>query len=234
MYDFEDLLTSFLFYLVLGLVLTTVALSGLGRVFDRRERTRKRRAADLAAADLFYGVQGEFHGVWQEWNALRGQAFSAADREQHRWALYGRACAAEARVEALVTRLATERHLTGRERTLLGCYRQAYRTLGSCLEADLPLGVTLLRQPDGGILPADHEVWTGSGSRSYLTFTELATAVGALIAHSGVVPSAAHARASMRVITDSGYESPSWVPHARAALDLPPAGGDTAEPDPAG
>ncbi|GAA1407052.1 hypothetical protein ACFQZ4_34910 [Catellatospora coxensis] len=224
MLDFETLLTSFLFCLVLGLVLIAVAGSGQGRGLDRRERGRKRREADLAAAELFYAVQGEFHGAWQEWTAVRRQTFRAADREQHRWTLFGRAAAAEARVEALVTRLATERHLTDRERVLLGCYRQAYRTLGSCLEADLPLGVVLRRQPDGGILPADHEVWAGSQTDSMLTFTELATAVGALIAASGVVPPESHARASMRVITSDEFESPAWVPRARTALDESPSG----------
>ncbi|WP_155387015.1 hypothetical protein [Catellatospora paridis] len=219
--DTEDLLAMSFFCLLVGVVLIAFAASLLGRIADRWERVRKRREADLAAAEMFYGVHGEFHGVWQEWKAIRGQAFDAADREQRRWALSGRASAAGARVEALVARLATERHLTDRERTLLGCYRQAYRTLGGCLEADLPLGVTLRRQPDGGVLPADHEVWTDSATRSYATFTELATAVGALIAHSGVVPSEAHARASMRAITDSGFESPAWVTHARAALGLP-------------
>ncbi|MEU7825525.1 hypothetical protein [Catellatospora sp. NPDC049133] len=222
MLDFETLLTSFLFYLVLGLVLIAVAGSGQHRGIDRRERARKRREADLAAAEQFYAVHGEFHGLWQEWTAVRRQTFSAADREQHRWTLFGRATAADARVEGLVTRLATERHLTDRERTLLGCYRQAYRTLGSCLEADLPLGVALRRQPDGGIVPADHEVWAGSQTDSYLTFTELATAVGALIAASGLVPSETHARASMRVITSDEFQSPAWVPLARAALDVSP------------
>ncbi|MEU8081949.1 hypothetical protein AB0B31_41620 [Catellatospora citrea] len=217
----DTLLMTFLCYLLLGVIMIAFAGFLLSHDSDRRERLKKRRAADLAAAEMFYGVQGEFHAVWQEWKAVRGQAFDAADREQRRWALFGRSSAAAARVEALVARLATERHLTARDRTLLGCYRQAYRTLGSCLEADLPLGVTLRRRPDGGVLPADHEIWTDSATRSYATFIELATAVGALIAHSGVVPSEAHARASMRVIADSGFESPAWVTHARGALGLP-------------
>ncbi|WP_144126034.1 hypothetical protein [Catellatospora sichuanensis] len=220
--DAEDLLLMYFFSLLVNVALIALAASLLGRIADRSERLRKRRAADLAAAEIFYAAHGEFHGIWQEWKAVRRQAFAAADREQHRWALFGRASAVDARVEALVARLATERHLTDKDRTVLGCYRQAYRMLGSCLEADLPLGVILRRQPDGGILPADHEAWTDARTRSYVTFTELVTAVGALIAHSGVVPSEAHARTSMRVITDSGFDSRSWVPRARAALDLAP------------
>lgn len=220
MLDTDSLLMWFLFYLVVGALLIGFAFALRSRADLRRERLARRRVADLTVAEAFYAAHGEFHGIWQEWNAVHGKAFGTADREQRRWALFTRAAAADAQVEALIARLVMERHLTDRERTLLGCYRQAYRTLGGCLAADLPLGVT---RPDGQTPPAD--LWTESAGDSYVVFTELAAAVGAMVARSGTVPPEAHARASMRVIAGAEFTGPAWVSRARTALDLPPDGG---------
>ncbi|WP_405097921.1 hypothetical protein [Micromonospora sp. NBC_01412] len=78
-----------------------------------------------------------------------------------------------------MTKLASDRVLTGDDRTLLGCYRQAYRTLSKCLEANLSVGAAVRRQADCRILPAEYEVRNRSNAPTYVTFKELATAVGA-------------------------------------------------------
>ena len=58
---------------------------------------------------------------------------------------------------------------------------------------------------------------------SYLTFKELATAIGSLVSETGRQPTKDHAARSLRVITDNGFEAPLWVGEARHRLKLPKA-----------
>lgn len=191
-----------------------------GRITARWELIKKRREIDLAAADAFYTLYGEFYGIWNEWDAARNGAFPQVDREGQRWALFGRAAAAQARVEALVAKLAIERVLSEDERALLGCFRQAYRTVGKSLEGDRPVGVRLTWRPDGSVDPSDFDVWSSSEAVSYQTFKELATAVGALVSATGRAPDKVHASRSLRVIADNAFERPRWVGEARHRLGL--------------
>ncbi len=195
-----------------------------GSITSRWELVKKRRETDLAAAETFFALHGDFYGIWQEWKGVRHwETFpDEAERRRLRWELFARAAAAQSRLEALMTKLATERELTDDERTVLGCYRQAYRTLGKCIEAKVSLGVPLQRQPDGTILESSYEWWDRSGAPTYVTFKELATAVGALLARQGVTPSKEHAMRSMRAITANRYERPYWLEYAREVLGPPP------------
>lgn len=204
----------------------TIVLGGAlgGWITSRWELAKKRRETDLAAAEAFFAVHGEFYGIWQEWKGVRrwGTFPDEAEPERHRWELFARASAAQARLEALMTKVATERRLTDDERTQLGCYRQAYRTLGKCIEAGISLGVPLQREPGGTVMESSYEWWDRSGALTYVTFKELATAVGALLARPGVTPAKEHAMRSMRAITANRYERPYWFEHAREVLGPAP------------
>ncbi|MEU8006226.1 hypothetical protein AB0B66_34135 [Catellatospora sp. NPDC049111] len=218
--DFDAVVSESVPALVVAVV--SIVLGGAlgGWITSRWELAKKRRETDLAAAEAFFAVHGEFYGIWQEWKGVRHwPGFpDEVERERHRWELFARSAAAQSRVEALVTKLATERTLTDDERTLIGCYRQAYRTLSKCIETGISLGVPLQRRPDGRVLDSSYEVWDRSGAPTYVTFKELATAVGALLARPGVTPSKEHAMKSMRAITANRYERPHWVVQAREVL----------------
>jgi hypothetical protein len=206
----------------LFIAVVTVLLGAVvgGRITTRWELAKKRREIDLAAADTFYNLHGEFYGLWRQWAAALGNRFSTLDRQSHRFALFARACDAQARVEALVVKLAVERVLSDDERALLGCYRQAYRTLMRCLEADRTVGVGI-RDERGHIV--DFDDWTAADVASYQAFKELTAAVGAIVGRAGRSPAAEHSRESLRIITDNVFERPRWVGEARYRLNLPPA-----------
>lgn len=200
----------------------TIVLGGAigGWITSRWELAKKRRETDLAAAETFFAVHGDFYGIWQEWKGVRHwQTFpDKAEPQRHRWELFGRASAAQSRLEALMTKVATERLLTDDERTLLGCYRQAYRTLGKCIEKGIALGVPMQREPDGTVMESSYQWWDRSEAPTYVTFKELATAVGALLARPGATPPKEHAMRSMRAITANRYERPDWFEYAREVL----------------
>jgi hypothetical protein len=204
---------------LLTAVVTVVLGAAVGGwISTRWELAKKRREIDLAAADAFYGLHGEFVGIWRQWSAILGGRFFEPDRQTHRLALFTRACDAQARVEALVVKLAIERILGEHERALLGCYRQAYRTLLRCLEADRGIGVGM-RDRQGRII--DFDDWNNADAPSYQAFKELTAAVGAMIGQAGRTPDQAHSRESLRIITDNIFERPRWVGEARHRLGLP-------------
>jgi hypothetical protein len=198
----------------------TVVLGALagGRVTSYWDAIKRRREIDLAAADEFYALYGEFYGTWVEWDAVRVGSFPQVDREQLRWSLYARSCAAQARVEALIARLATERILTDRDRALLGCFLQAYRTVSKSLEGNRAVGVHLVQPREND--PDDFDLWNSSEAVSYQTFKELMTAVCRIVSEEGRTPTKAHARESLRIITDNGFERPLWIGEARYQLGI--------------
>lgn len=206
---------------VLTAVVTVVLGAAVGgRITSRWELAKKRREIDLAAADAFYGLHGEFYGLWRQWSAVLGGRFATVDRQSHRHTLFTRACDAQARVEALVAKLAIERILGDDERALLGCYRQAYRTLMRCLRDDRPVGVGMLDE-NGQVV--DFDEWNAADVASYQAFKELTAAVGAIVGQAGRTPDPRHSRESLRIITDNVFEQPRWVGEARHRLNLPPA-----------
>ena len=85
---------------------------------------QKRRELQLAAADSFYKLYGDFFAIWKLWNFLAPDA----EGEAH-WDLLKRASAAEGGVEALFVRLVSERDLSDAEIENLGRFRQGYQTL---------------------------------------------------------------------------------------------------------
>jgi hypothetical protein len=89
---------------------------------------KRRRESDLAARNEFYRVYGEFFAAWKLWDTHK--RFPSIDvPEQVQWDLLCQAEEAEAGFEALLVKIASERHLTDRDVKLLACFRQAYQSL---------------------------------------------------------------------------------------------------------
>ena len=109
------------------------------RVTDRWNQAQKRRELDFTALGDLYKSYGEFYAVWKAWSAY----FEAAD-----WSLASsdtlkglllRATAAEGSVEALLTKITTERELSDAEIDVLGSLRQAYHELRKAIVRGEPL-----------------------------------------------------------------------------------------------
>jgi hypothetical protein len=94
----------------------------------RWDELKRQRESDLKAADEFYSAYGQFFSTWKLWNTQKDHsAIALPDRVE--WALLEKAEESEARFEALLVKLASERVLAKSDTDLLACFRQAYQAL---------------------------------------------------------------------------------------------------------
>src|SRR4029077_5424295 len=89
----------------------------------------RHRELDFKAASRFHALYGEFFAVWKLWNYSARAGHIQDDRDERRWSLWERACAAEAGIEATFTELVASRKLAEAEIQDLGQFRQIYQTL---------------------------------------------------------------------------------------------------------
>lgn len=175
-------------------VLITLAAGWLisQRVTDRWEQMRKRRELDLAALDELYSCYGEFYAVWKLWNGYCNKQNPTPGPPDATWNLLIRATAAEGKVEALLTKIATERVLDEPQIFALGALRQAYHELRHAIRL-------------GKQLP-----WSRSSHQDYVAFKGLQTLVaGLLTGSSGTRPSSAQAARNFARLTSNGFEQ-TW------------------------
>jgi hypothetical protein len=169
------------------------------RVTDRWNQAQKRRELDLTALGDLYRSYGEFYAVWKSWNAY----FEAADRSfaspETFTTLLMRATAAEGSVEALLTKIATERALTDAEIDVLGSLRQAYHELRKAIVRGEPLP------------------WNYSAHSDYTAFKGLQVYVANMLTRStsGRPPTPPVAARNFTEITSNKYE---WT-FPQAAVD---------------
>jgi hypothetical protein len=157
---------------------------------------RKRREAQLAALQQFYVAYGEFFAVWKLWNRLEP---AEQENGEKQWELHKRAAAAEAIVEGLLVRLATELILTGQDENTLGCFRHSFQKLRQSI-----------RRKE--ILP-----WGTSQPTKYAAFKGLAVEVSILLNGewgNRKVP-AGTARQKFLKITSNEWEG-KWMDHGSA------------------
>lgn len=151
---------------------------------------QKHREYSLSVTAEFYQVYGEFFAIWK----LANFAF-----RQHRpeitdsfiLDLIKRSAALEARVEAMLLRVASELKLAPDEIRSLGLYRQAIQLLRQ--------SIILRRQLD----------FFGPGQAKYELYKQLSVTVGELVARLGerAKPEAGAAKAQMSQITSAKWES---------------------------
>jgi hypothetical protein len=107
---------------------------------------QKRREQDLIAAREFHLSYGEFLATWKLWNYFL--KFGAENLPgSSRWTILDRACQAEAKLEATLVRLASERQLTEQEIEILGKYRQLFQTLREAIRDNAPLDWNFSQHP---------------------------------------------------------------------------------------
>ena len=124
-----------------GLTLATLAVGwyfGL-RIVTEWDIRKKRQELDIAAAEAFHGLYGEFREIARLWRTYKYEG-NPDTRVRFpadlRFDLVRRAAAAEGRVEALIVRLATGRVLDRDAVRTLGLFRQAYQQLREAIRDD--------------------------------------------------------------------------------------------------
>ncbi|TKK90424.1 hypothetical protein FDA94_05325 [Herbidospora galbida] len=101
------------------------------RLTARWDERKKRRELDLVALGVFYEIYGQFFAIWKLWsNAPAG----LSDDDDFRRELLDRAAETEGKLKSLLVRLASERSLSDRDCTLLGCFRQAVQSLRASIQ----------------------------------------------------------------------------------------------------
>jgi hypothetical protein len=159
------------------------------RVTDRWEQARKRRELDLSALEELYRCYGEFYAVWKAWRTCTDPERPSPAPPGAAWDLLLRATAAEGSVEALLTKIVTERELDLAEVDALGALRQAYHELRHAIREGKPLP------------------WLSSANPSYTAFKGLQTLVAGLLTQSSENrPLPADAARNFARVTSNEYE----------------------------
>ncbi|MFQ6198184.1 hypothetical protein [Streptomyces sp. NPDC000405] len=118
---------------------------------------------DLASAQDFQRLYGEFVAVWKTWNASTRGQLPITTPEYVGWGCLERATAAEGEIEALMAKLAAERVLTEKEIKILGGVRQAFKSVRLAIQQGEPLD------------------WRSSGVEPYVAFKSLSAAMSVLL-----------------------------------------------------
>ena len=148
-------------------VATNLLLLGVGWLIGKRlsiiwSERQKLREQDLVAARDFHLAYGDFFATWKLWN-YHLQMGKDALPESSRWKILERACQAEAKLEATLIRLASERALSKAESETLGRFRQLFQTLRESIRDNKRLD------------------WNHSEHPQYSEFKRLAPKVAAII-----------------------------------------------------
>lgn len=176
--------------LVVGpLVTAGFALIVGNRIAARWTLQQKHREQSLSVVAEFYAVYGQFFEIWKLANYCFREARPEITDEFIR-NLVTRAAALEARIEAMLLRVASEMKLTPDEIRTLGLYRQAVQLLRA--------SIILRRQLD----------FFGAGQVKYEFYKQLCVAIGDLVKDLGERPRPAHGegKAQMTAITNRKWE----------------------------
>ncbi|MFC3962174.1 hypothetical protein [Nocardia jiangsuensis] len=166
------------------------------RVADYWDRVKKSRDSNLAAAENFQRLYGEFVAVWKIWNNLAAVERGGTDLPQNaRWDCLVRATAAEGAIEALLAKIAAERTLSTHDIDVLGGLRQAFKVFRRAIVAGRPLP------------------WMSSDAEPYIAMKRLAAATSVLLVTPPDTrnrPSAVEAAAAFEQITDNRHGT-AWT-----------------------
>jgi hypothetical protein len=166
------------------------------RLAARWSLWQKRREQTLTTTGEFYRLYGEFFSVWKLWETAVKQRSTSGALDERAWNLLDRAVAAEANMETMMVRLASERVLRDPDLATLGRFRQGFQSLRETIREQKELG------------------WSSSEHKKYRGFKELAISVSRLVSTVDVspIPTADHAQESLRIITSNLWEG-YWEVH---------------------
>lgn len=175
--------------------LVTVGLAWIAgnRISANWSHRQKHREYSLAVVAEFYRVYGDFFALWKMCNYTFRDSKSDPTPEFIQ-GLLDRATALEARVEALLLRVASEVTLEKDDERTLGLYRQGVQLLSQSIVKRRILG------------------WISSDHPEYKAFKVLSVAVGKLMAKVGAeqAPILDRAQKQMAAIT-SNIWSKEWL-----------------------
>lgn len=178
------------------------------------DERKKRREMDLLALGVFYEIYGQFFAIWKLWS---GVLTSLPPDEEFRRGLLERAAEAEGRLESLLVRLASERKLSARDCTLLGCLRQGFQSLRESVRDSEDLRSRLYRKSDQKMLTL---TWSGSEVPPYMAFKALAAFAADLLSKNSSAGSKLDtASSALKLITSNDLEG-TWVDEAFTLLAL--------------
>jgi phage terminase small subunit len=166
------------FTVVLGSLLAWIVGKRVTEVWDER---RRRRESDLTALAMFYQAYGEFFATWKLWNAHKrfgrepaGGLARLQSPDDVQWTLLERAAGVEGGFEALLVKLVSERNLDETDRTMLGCFREAYQMLREAIRKNTKLGWQASAADQGTEQRSASTVEPATGAEQYRAFKELA------------------------------------------------------------
>jgi hypothetical protein len=191
--------------IVLGPLVTALFAWLVGnRISANWALRQKHREYSLSIGTEFYQVYGEFFATWKLANyAFRHERPDITDGFIQD--LIARAAALEARIEALLLRMASELRLEPAEARTLGLYRQAVQQLRH------------------SIIRRQQLDFFGAGQAKYEFYKQLSVTVGDLVRELGERPRPTRERAAtqMTEITSSKWEA-EWLrlfPGPQVAMD---------------
>jgi hypothetical protein len=181
---------------VVPLVAVVLTLAGgwfvSTRVSDYWDQIRRNRESDLAAAEEFQRLYGEFFAVWKTWDAIPEGEFGLSDPAGAAWGCLRDSAEIEGRVEALLAKISAERVRSGDDIDVLGAVRQGFQSLR------------------GAIKKEERLPWWGSEAEPYAAFKALAVYTARLLgtpSDSKNAPSNAAATENFRGITSNRHEN---------------------------
>jgi hypothetical protein len=164
------------------------------RVSYHWDQIKRRREMDLASAEEFQRLYGEFFAVWKTWNAVALHQIKVDDSSVVAWDCLKRTADIGGRVESLLAKISAERKLSQDDIDVLGAVRQGFKSIRSVIKKGEPLP------------------WWGSEVESYLAFKSLAVYTSGLLGTSSTSkhsPSSDVAVENFRQITSNKHEK-SW------------------------
>lgn len=193
--------------LVLGPLVTALFAWLVGnRISANWALRQKHREYSLSVSTEFYQVYGEFFAIWKLANfAFRHERPDIT--EEFIQGLVARSAALEARIEALLLRIASELKLEPAEARTLGLYRQAVQQLRH------------------SIIRRQQLDFFGTGQAKYELYKQLSVAVGDLVRELGERPRPERERAT-RQMTD--ITSRKWEAEWQRLFDGPQVAMDQA------
>ena len=200
--------------LVVALLTLSLGWFVSNRITARWDERKKRRELDLIALGAFYEIYGQFFAIWKLWSGARK---GLPEDDQFRREVLERSAEAEGRLESLLVRVASERNLSDRDCTLLGCFRQGFQSLRESIRNNEDLRSRLRTAGNQARLPVQ---WAGSEAPPYTAFKALAAFTANLLSKdSSPATKAETASSTLMKITSNRLEA-TWVDEAFTLLDL--------------
>jgi hypothetical protein len=125
-------------------LLTAVVTLGGGwfittRVTDRWDKIKKRREMDLASAQDFQRLYGEFCAAWKSWDTSVQHPTTVGSSTDRAWECLEHATAIEGEIEALLAKVAGERFLSEDDVDVLGAVREGFQELRKAIREGVSL-----------------------------------------------------------------------------------------------